>query len=106
PVPGAEPQVRHHGVEDLLLDARDGGGDGLLGLDLVAQALELHRDHDGLRTVVFDQQDSLLVHLAYPWAVGSRTVNAAPCPGALSISIRPPWARTMRSAIASPKPVP
>ena len=37
-------------------------------------------------------------------AVGSRTTNLAPPPGASSARIDPPWATTIADAIDSPKP--
>ena len=48
--------------------------------------------------------DSLLSHLAQH--KDNTTLRAVPRPGALSISIRPPWASTRLRAIDRPSPLP
>ena len=44
--------------------------------------------------------------MSYPSTNGRQMVKRLPCSGADSTSMRPPWAVTMRCAMARPRPVP
>ena len=90
-------------VEDFLGE-RLGGGRGAVGLGHAVAALAQQERQRAARRglVVHDKQ----VRHGHAASHGKSSVTRVPPPGALSISMRPPCAATMRSAMARPSPLP
>ncbi len=97
------PQIGDDQVEHFLGQVLRRGGDAV-GLDDVVPppAQQQGQRAARRRLVVHDQQAS---H-AQAASSGNSSVTRVPRPGSDSISMRPPWAATMRSAIVRPSPLP
>ena len=97
------PEIGDDEVEDLPGQELGRGGDAI-GLDHVVAPLAEQQGQRAprRRLVVHDQQ----VGHGQATSSGNSSVTRVPRPGAESISMRPPWAATMRSAMVRPRPLP
>ena len=96
-------QVGDDEVEDLLRQTLGRRGDAVGFQHAVAALAEQQSQGASRRGLVVDDQQVRHAHTA---ARGNRSVTRVPRPGSESISIRPPWAATMRSAMVRPSPLP
>src|SRR2546422_3895515 len=91
-------------VEDLLREALRRGGDAV-GLEhTVASLAEQQGQRAPRRRLVVDDQQA--GHRQAAASSGNSSVTRVPRPGLESISMRPPCAPTMRSAMVRPRPLP
>src|SRR5919198_3273504 len=96
-------QVRDDEVEDVLGQPLRRRGDTIRLEDaMTALAKEQRKGGAGGRLVVNDQQ----VRHGQAASSGNSRVTRVPRPTSESISMRPPCAATMRSAMVSPRPLP
>ena len=106
PALAVHPQVGDDHVERLLIQQGPRRGDaGRLphGPSLAAQQ---HREREPHRRLVVHDEDAAGERLRHGASRGSAMRTRVPAPAALSISIAPPWAATIRCAMASPRPDP
>ena len=97
------PQIGHHQVERLLGQPLRRARDTVGLLHAMPAPAKQERERRPSRRLVVDDEQVRHRHAA---SMGNRIVTRVPPPGAASMSMRPPCAVTIRSAIVRPRPLP